>query len=748
MKLLIAEKPDAAKRFAAVLGAGERKRGYFEGGDWQVSYALGHLVGAAEPEHYKKDWKQWRLEDLPLIPPQGDLQLVVAADRKDQFNVLAALLKGVDEVYNACDCGAEGELIFCSILEVAGYQGKVKRLWYSSLVPDELRRALAAAKDGADYRILLDCARLRRRVDWVYGLSLTRAMTLSRGGGNVLHTGRVSTPTLAEIVRRTQAVQGFVPEPYQVLEAEVGSSKLQSERLDAEQADKLAGVIKASGGQASLELVVELTQEAVPPHRLFSLETLQMEANRVLGLKAKATLEGAQKLYEAGAITYPRSNSEYLPEDFPTEDLQKILAQVEVAATVIDATNRRIFDSAKIEDHHALIPIVGEGQEQDELYRLIHARFVQAFQADARREIREVKADWEGVVLQGREVRWVEQGWRDFYPYLEQKEEGEFLALEEGSAAAQVVLSQRRTSPPKTYTDASLIGFMKSPKEGVPRGLGTPATRAGIISELHQRGYFAYEGRGGKRIVATAQGQCLIAEQLPELQDPSLSADLEASFAELEAGKLDYVQARDRFDERLRSLTEKMRAPSFRCSGRSCPDCGGELLYEGNGLQCAGCPYHFALRAFGMRLEPEDIAALLRGEATELREWQGKKGPFRARLLLVDGSLRISNESGFRCPHGDHPLRSGPYGVYCGDCSCGRERAFSLPGQWAGRDLSEADWQAMLENGQTEVLDFKGKKGPYRARVCLEAEQGKISLAFEQTARASKPVSKAAKGGK
>ncbi|MEM7015800.1 MAG: DNA topoisomerase 3 [Pseudomonadota bacterium] len=583
---IVAEKPAVARDIAKVLGANKRGDGYLYGNDYAVTWAIGHLVGLAEPHEINPAWKRWRREDLPILP--DNWPLVENTSVKDQFHKVKRILndKRVDEVICATDAGREGELIFRYIYEASACNKPIKRLWISSLTPDAIRAGFNKLQDGKDFDGLADAARGRSRADWLVGMNLSRACTLAFD--ETFSVGRVQTPTLAMLVERELAIRNFVPKTYHEVEAtfepqtdEANKSSYtgtwffgdkpsnDAKRLPADGEGAQQIVERAKQGDAVIESIRTETRRMAPP-LLYDLTELQRHANRLFGFKAQRTLEIAQKLYEQHKlITYPRTDSRHLSKDVAST-LPKIVDAIKgpyqnllALDTGKKALSKRFVDDKKITDHHAIIPTpVSPGsvvisQEEKQIYDLICRRLLMAWHQDHVWEVTTVITTITSTIdnytvvdryhSTGKIIR--QAGWKmlDIAPARNKDDDEPELPTSLAEQQAQTVLDaqavQKQTRPPKRMNDATLLTAMETAGRAVDdeeaseamkeSGLGTPATRADIIETLVRRGYLE---RQKKNLIPTDKGIRLINVVQPELKNPIMTGQWEARLGKIHQG--------------------------------------------------------------------------------------------------------------------------------------------------------------------------------------------------------------------
>ncbi|RCK81491.1 MAG: DNA topoisomerase III [Candidatus Ozemobacter sibiricus] len=578
VRLIFSEKPSVGRDIAEVLGATRKRQGYLEGNGFIVTWGIGHLVTLGQPEEQDPSWKKWDLDRLPMLP--RDWKLSVLPDTRDQFEVVRELMARpeVTEVVNAADAGREGELIFRLVYRKAGCTKPVKRLWISSMTDEAIREGFATLRPGAEFDPLARAAECRQRADWLVGLNLTRAYT--RKYGEMLTIGRVQTPTLAMVVKRHQEIAAFQPRDYWEIRVSYGDfSALWFDPREKETPTRLwdkAAAEALSQKLARAEAEVRKVSSACkkqPPPLLYDLTTLQREANTRFGYTAAQTLAAAQSLYERRkVITYPRTDSRHLSEDLhPTLSRRLAALPGEYAPFVQPLQGKtlpkqkRVFDNAKVSDHHAIIPteqrpgdLNAWKPEERRIYDLVVRRFLAVFHPDHEYLSTTVllQADGEHLKATGRVV--LVPGWRALYDRHdkdettaggEEGEEGDdqaLPALQQGDRRQPqgAELLTRQTKPPPPYTDATLLQAMETAGKLVENdelrlamkesGLGTPATRAEIIEKLIRVGYLVREK---KKLQPTPKGIQLIALVDAQIASPELTGAWEKRLADIAKAK-------------------------------------------------------------------------------------------------------------------------------------------------------------------------------------------------------------------
>ena len=590
--LVLAEKPSVARDIAAVLGADSRKGGYLEGAGYRVTWAVGHLVGLGQPGDVRPEWGRWDAAHLPMFPPT--FPLVPRAGVSDQLEIVVKLMNARDtqDIICATDAGREGELIFRYIYAFANCAKPFKRLWISSLTPDAIAAGLRELRPGSDFNQLAAAAEARSQADWLVGMNLSRAYTLAVGHvGQVLHVGRVKTPTLAMVVTRDLAIESFSASFYREVELRVRAAESEfsctyvrpayddagkpslSARLPAEPTGEVAEdaeLILDRTAKGTLAITqVEHSDRVSPPPLLFDLTGLQREANRLLGWSAAHTLDVAQRLYEKEKVlSYPRTDSRVLSKTVEAT-LPAIVAAIRTpyeSALTADVgaskLKRRWVDDGKVTDHHAIIPTaqvarLPAGSDESTLYDLVCRRLLCAWMPDAIDSLTRVEATVttgeirDRFVAKGSVTR--QLGWRAL-ELATQKKVGEKqestptlpAGLKAGGAVqvAGAKIVRKQTRAPKYLTDADLLAAMETAGAALEgeaseamreRGLGTPATRASTIEELVRGHYLC---RDGKLLKSTPSGRALVATVDARVSGPAMTGEWEAALRKVEKGHL------------------------------------------------------------------------------------------------------------------------------------------------------------------------------------------------------------------
>ena len=652
--LVIAEKPSVGRDIARVLGCRTGGDGCLIGEKYTVTWAIGHLVSLAEPDEMDEKYKKWSFSTLPILPEE--IPLKVLPKTKSQFSIVKKLMndKETDALICATDAGREGELIFRYIYEKAGCRKPFSRLWISSMTDEAIQEGFREIRPGQEYDGLYASARCRSQADWLVGMNASRAFTLRYD--TLLSVGRVQTPTLAILVKRRKEIEQFKPEGFCTLTADFGDYQgvYFSDALDPDthlksraDAEKIAGEIRGKTGEV---ILAETVRKHELPPQLYDLTSLQRDANRALGFTAEKTLKLAQSLYETHkALTYPRTDSRYLPPDMIPRVVQtmKLLPeayQQYVPGTMREeklAVSRRTVDASKVTDHHAIIPTAKRvdpgkfSEDEEKLYDMVARRMLAAFYPacdyDATKIVTRVGPH--AFRTNGKVI--VNNGWHDVPPLKNppkakkgQKEEEEIslppLAKGDTRPVKNATVKEDVTRPPAPHTDASLLAAMETAGKELEdeelvrqmkgSGIGTPATRAAIIERLLKVGYAQ---RKGKTLQATDKGVTLIDLMPGELSSPEMTGRWELALHDITDGKQDA----DRFMEGIRRMSgflvdyarDNGREVSFpedqtrkggkgkgfrarKVAGAVCPLCGRTSVQESDrAFSCAEKDCHFTL---------------------------------------------------------------------------------------------------------------------------------------------------------
>ena len=612
MILVIAEKPSVGAAIGKVLGASSRKDGYLEGNNYIVSWCVGHLVGLADASSYDERFAKWRYSDLPIVPDEWLFE--VPKDKQKQFKVLRDLMldKRVTELVCATDAGREGELIFRLVYKKAGCTKPFKRLWISSLEDSAIREGFAHLRDSGDYDRLYEAALARSKADWIVGINGTRLFSTLYH--KKLVVGRVQTPTLAMLVEREGKITTFHKEKYFNVHISKDSLTADMEKVKTE--DEAKAIAAACNKKQAVVSSLKKETKTVNPPKLYDLTTLQREVNRYYGFTAQQTLDLVQSLYEKKLLTYPRTDSQFITEDMESTARQ-VIGIVSRKLPLFEGITHepdigRITNNAKVTDHHAIIPTVqlekqdlGELPESEQkIIRLVAMRLLSATGEKHIYDETSVTLTCEGYEFKAKGKTVVQDGWkaieRRFKETLKSKEKDEpersLPSLNEKDILSSVdsSVTEHYTSPPKSYTEDSLLSAMETAgnaefdDDTEKKGLGTPATRAGIIEKLVKGGFVE---RKGKSLVPTKDGNNLVCVLPEQITSPTMTAEWENTLMQIERGNADA----DKFLSGIVGMTsdlvkaypflseaEANRFDTGRESIGKCPRCGSPV-YVGKG---------------------------------------------------------------------------------------------------------------------------------------------------------------------
>ena len=820
--LIIAEKPSVATDIQKALGGMSRVKSdagdYFEGEQYVVASAVGHLLELAVPEKYDVKRGKWTFAHLPLIPPEFTLKPI--AKSESRLKLLAKLIrrKDIGCLINACDAGREGELIFRYIVQATKAKQPIKRLWLQSMTQSSIRSAFEHLRSDQEMQPLAQAARSRSEADWLVGINGTRAMTAfnSKNGGFFLTTvGRVQTPTLAVVVSREVEIRAFKPRDYWQVEADFSASAGEyagvwfnpSFKKGADLDDKADRIwsgekaqeirAKCDGKTGVVRETKKRVKHAAPP--LFDLTTLQREANNRFGYTAKTTLALAQALYEKHKVlSYPRTDAKCLPTDYVenARSTLSLLTQLPQFASLAGKPvfngwvkpDPRIFNTAKISDHFALVPLPDHlpaklSEPEAKIYDLVARRFIAVFypacEVDETTRVTEV----EGECFKTRGNVMVDPGWRAVYGMAAgaMGKDGALPAVSEGERvrALKAEVVKKATVPPPRYTEATLLSAMEGAGRMVEddelrsamqeKGIGTPATRAAIIEGLIVQKYLIREGRELRPTAKAFELLSLLKGlKVEELSEPALTGEWESRLAQIEHGTL----SRDEFMAGIRGMTEKIVEAARRYEGDSvpieapvhlkhrCPKCGGEVVENFRRYACTNkdCDFSLTKHPAGRTFEPEELEELLDKQTIgPLQGFVSKQGrPFAAALRLTpapdyklefvfDDARKDGEEEKIDLsklePIGKCPACGGH--VFdlpmCYACENTRKRgaghcSFRVGKVILQQPLERVQFDKLLSAGKTDLLKgFVSNKTHRKFSACLKMEKdGKVGFEFEE----------------
>ncbi|SKC04420.1 DNA topoisomerase-3 [Soonwooa buanensis] len=678
MKLCIAEKPSVARDIAKVLGADMPKQGYYEGNGYCVTWTFGHLCTLKEPHDYSPHFKSWDLVFLPIIPQNFGIKLIPNNGVEKQFKTIEKLVEDCDEVINCGDAGQEGELIQRWVLQKAKCKKPMKRLWISSLTEDAIKEGFETLKPAEDYQNLYLAGNARAIGDWLLGINATRLFTKKYGGNKaVLSIGRVQTPTLAMLVQRQKEIDAFQTEEYWELK-----TKYRDVVFNAA-IDRLKSLDKAEKGLEYLKqhlfeiLSFEIKEGREKNPRLFDLTALQVEANKKYGFSAENTLKYIQSLYEKKHTTYPRVDTTYLSDSLYPK-IAGILASMKfytewtnVLLSQPIPKSKAVFDDSKVTDHHAIIPTEipptsNLSKEEKLIYDLVAKRFIAVFYPECKISNTLVEAQVGTIPFKASGRQILEMGWREVYA-KDKKDDSEKKEKDEEQSIPEFVIGEKgeheplihqgKTSPPKPYTEATLLRAMETAGKQVEdeelremlknNGIGRPSTRANIIETLFKRKYI---DRKKKNIFATTVGIELIDTIEDELlKSPELTGEWESKLRKIEKGEYEANHFKDELIQMVTDLTRKVihekpkviahqevevpkekkeRAPrkptSIIWEDEDCPKCKKSKLMKGKtAIGCSDfkvCGFKVGFEVFGKKLTEKQIFDLIKkGKTSKLK---------------------------------------------------------------------------------------------------------------------------------
>ena len=670
-KLIVAEKPSVAKAIAAVIAPGcKQRRGYLEGNGYLISWCYGHLAKLADASYYDSDYAKWNMKDLPILP--RSFRFRIQEDKKEQFDFLHTLMRqgNVTEVINACDAGREGELIFRTVYYLAGCSKPMKRLWISSMEDDAIREGFANLQPGSDYDGLHKSALCRMKADWLVGINATRFFSLTYN--RTLTIGRVMSPTLSLLVQREREISAFVPEPFYHLVLDCGFP-LSSEKLtDLEAAQELT---RACAVSSITVLSVERKEHTEKAPALYDLTTLQREANRLCGFTAQQTLDYLQSLYEKKLCTYPRTDSRYL-----TNDMESAVPDYAAAAAAILGCElpkkmlpKQVCNSQKVSDHHAVIPSLSAKNVdmstlpagEQTILMLVAQGLLRGICPEYRVAETVVTAECAGHTFRARGKKILKRGWTVFS--FREGQSNVLPDLTEGQIIPvnRVSLKGGKTTPPKYYTEDTLLAAMENagiqdmPEDAERKGIGTPATRSGILEKLISDNFvIRTKSKKVSYLRPTELGIALITVLPEQLQSPLLTAEWEHRLKLVENGTLSDSDFMQGISEMLTEMVEEYKPypgsevlfPEKEDVVGKCPRCGTNVEERKRGFFCQNPNCRFVLwknsRFFEVKkkkLDKATAAALLKfGQVPMKGCYSEKTGKiYDATAILVDKGDKV-----------------------------------------------------------------------------------------------------------
>ena len=684
MKLVLAEKPSVAMSLSKVIGADQRGDGYMEGNGYLVSWCVGHLVELSQPEAYDEKYAKWKYDDLPILPEHWQYQ--VSASTKKQFGILKKLMqrKDVESLICATDAGREGELIFRLVYHQCGCKKPVERLWISSMEDSAIREGFQKLRPGTEYDALYEAALCRERADWMVGINASRLFSCLYN--QPLAVGRVMTPVLAMTVLQEAAIAAFVPEKFYTVSLTLADGGTASSKRFAQKADAELLLSKCRKEKRVTVQKMERKEKSESPPQLYDLTALQRDANRLLGFTAQQTLDYAQSLYEKRLITYPRTDSRFLTEDMAAS-LPGLVTDTGKAFAVeepIPIHVQQVINGSKVTDHHALLPTKSMANAdlaalpagERNVLRLIAARLLCAVGEPHRYAETTLTTICAGEEFSAKGKVVLSEGWKT----VERKMLGDLLGKQKEAvvlpdvkeqsqcSVAGAELKEGQTSPPKPYTEDTLLSAMQaagadSMPEGVERqGIGTPATRAATIEKLVQKGFLERKGsKKTKVLLPTDKGKALITVMPEEIQSPEMTADWETKLLQIERGEMEPSEFMTEINTMVTELvkkTEMKKGANALMKSKIigvCPNCGKPVVEREKGWFCENRECRFVLwkdnaffKRLGKRLDAHVADKLLRDGRVRLKDCKSAKGKtYNATVLLsceADGRSKFSLE--------------------------------------------------------------------------------------------------------
>ena len=683
-KLVITEKPSVAQSIAKVLSATKRCNGYLEGNGYLVSWCIGHLVELAPPDYYDERYGKWKKEDLPILP--ANWKYTVSPGTKKQFNILKELMSrdDVDSLICATDAGREGELIFRLVYHQCRCRKPFERLWISSMEDSAIRDGFCHLKPGTEYDALYEAALCRERSDWIVGINATRLFSVLYG--NTLNVGRVMSPTLALTVMRESAIAAFISEPFYKVKIQMDGFTASSERIKSkEDAEKLAADCKEA---LAVVTKVERKNRKEKPTLLYDLTTLQREANKIMGYTAQQTLDYTQSLYEKKMVTYPRTDSRYLTEDMAAmipDLVQKTAKKFFVSDETVPVRAGQVINNKKVTDHHAIIPTKTAAETdlsalpvgERAVLELVARRLVCAVGIPCESDETAVELSCAGAVFKAKGSIVTEPGWKAFISGTESRKEDK---EEDASSIPEVqngmeltvreaVCKEGKTVPPKHYTEASLLQAMENagaeemPEDAERKGLGTPATRSGIIEKLVRTGFLERTGdKKTKYLIPTQKGTALVTILPEQIQSASMTAEWEEKLLEIERGEYSPAAFMGEIEAMISDLVKNYQIvpdaeslmPKQKNQGiGKCPVCGNDVIEGAKTWFCVSRSCQFTLwkqsryfDSIGKKLTASVAEKLLANGKVRMKGCKSAKTgkTFDAVLILetdADGKVRF-----------------------------------------------------------------------------------------------------------
>ncbi|MDD4614633.1 MAG: DNA topoisomerase 3 [Caldisericia bacterium] len=786
--LIITEKPSVARDLAKNLGVFEKNDNSLVSDQYIITWAVGHLLELAEPQEYDKGYKFWTLEKLPIIPKKFELKPIIKSKKQLDEVLLCIRKRGIQNIINACDAGREGELIFRNLLEHSGSRKPTKRLWLSSMTSEAIKKGFEELKDSSYYDSLGEAAKCRSHADWMIGINATRAIT--RRCGDLFSIGRVQTPTLSILVEREKQIQAFQSRTYFELFAlfQQTEKKVLYEGHWFQKDNPSSNINEISSKKEAEKRIQKMENQtgtienfSVKKHKqnhplLFDLTELQREANKRFGYTASHTLSIAQKLYEAKKlITYPRTDSRYLPSDMVPElpKILKMLCKVSQYETFAEKSldhsmkfSKRVVDNSKVGDHFALIPTTKKANlstlrdDEKKIYDVIVKRFLSVFYPPAEYQETYFITNIAEELFETRENILIKPGYREIYGETTKKSQFDGFSNSLPVEVQTTSIEEKETKPPARYNEATLLSAMQGAGKLVTdeelqetlkeKGIGTPATRAQIIERLIKVGYCE---RAGKEMVPTEKGMYLIRVlshvQLEALISPELTGSWERKLLQIESEKLTSKDFHKEMSEFTEHIVDQVKQADFdSLEGGEiglCPVCGSTVTERTSSCKCTNpnCSFSIAKKIKSCRISTSELVALLKDKKTLHPLWflSSKGKHFEAYLILteegkiefefIDYDKVIDDKPFAQCPKckADMIEKLGYFGCTNPDCD------FQIRKIILQQPITKEDALDIIEKGETKKLtDFWSlrKRKKFSARLKLEKETGKIVFDFRK----------------
>ncbi len=796
MKLCIAEKPSVAQDIAKVIGAngGSRSSGYLEGNGYCVTWVFGHLCELKEPHDYNSIWKKWNVYDLPILPDKFGIKLKEDSGVKKQFDVIKRLVARADEVINCGDAGQEGELIQRWVLMKAGNTKPVWRLWISSLTEDAIREGFANLRPSTDFDRLYSAGNARAIGDWLLGMNATRAFTLTYGSGRqVLSIGRVQTPTLALIVQRHAEIQNFVPEQYWELKTLYKGATFSAQSGKFSKKDEAEAALQTIIGTDLVIADVQKKEGTEAPPQLFDLTSLQVECNKRFSFSADETLKIVQSLYEKKLSTYPRVDTRYLTDDIYAkvpQILKGLVPYMHLVTPLLGQKikkSKRVFDNAKVTDHHAIIPTgvtppTSLGREEKLVYDQIARRFIANFHPDSKISTTTINARAASVDFKCTGKQILSPGWRQVLEAEKKQTEdadNENVTLPEFSVGEsgphEPSLQEKYTTPPKMYTEGTLLKAMETAGKQVEdeelrllmkeNGIGRPSTRAAIIETLCRRHYIAREKKNlvptltGIQLIGLIKDELLKSVELTGQWERKLrkiergefqATDLIAEFREMVSGVVRTVtsdNSRVRIQEIVAQAGTKSTSTKTKKAAKTdvsnaemhCPRCGKTILRGKTAWGCSGfregCTVVVPFELYGKKLtDSQALQLFTKGKTSSVKGLtiDGKKTEGRLTFDSNFSVICLPSETENSAPTLHCPLCGGEilkgrtaWGCagYVNGCS------FKVPFVYMSKALTNTHLSVLLKKKQTGVINgFIGENGERQSGRLVLDPSGALRL--------------------